>query len=480
MEEKTVGVFAIILGLGLLAAGVGMTVMAEALYGAAVGEVKITDAPGRVAPGETFAVDFVAKVYDSSYEGTYHIKAYPRGSPKEEFWQGEKDKYLMAQLLTGTMDVTAPSEGLWADYEDLGLRLAGNDGNGYYYLEGVNKVYIDVKPEKITHTLSISVDGQGSTSPSEGSHTYDDGSEVSVSASPAPGWDFDRWSGDASGTSPSVTVTMTSDKSVTAHFVESVAEYRLTTSVQPSGSGYVTPSSGTYSDGEEVTLEATAYSGYEFDHWSGDASGTANPTTVVMDSNRHIYANFVEVAPPKYALTAEVAQGQGTATPSSGVYEEGTSVEITADPAEGYAFERWGGDASGSENPKTITMNSDKDILVYFKEEAPEEVTLTLRSNPPGGGSITMLQSRQVSVEKGTVVSLQPFPNSSFEFSHWSGDVSGTDKLLRFVANEDSAIIANFKEIKTPWDILVDNLNLVMIILGTTIAVGGLVIVRSG
>jgi len=53
--------------------------------------------------------------------------------------------------------------------------------------------------------------------------------------------------------------------------VEAPTGYSLEVTVQPSGYGYVTvsPSKTKYSAGEQVTLTATPYSGYEFDHWEG-------------------------------------------------------------------------------------------------------------------------------------------------------------------------------------------------------------------
>jgi len=43
---------------------------------------------------------------------------------------------------------------------------------------------------------------------------------VTLNANPVSGWMFDHWSGDASGSNPSVTITMNSHKSVTAYFTE--------------------------------------------------------------------------------------------------------------------------------------------------------------------------------------------------------------------------------------------------------------------
>ena len=69
-----------------------------------------------------------------------------------------------------------------------------------------------------THTLSVSVtpSGAGSVSPSGGE--YESGVQVTLTASPASGYTFDYWSGSVSGTIPTVTVTMDSDKSLTANF----------------------------------------------------------------------------------------------------------------------------------------------------------------------------------------------------------------------------------------------------------------------
>lgn len=44
--------------------------------------------------------------------------------------------------------------------------------------------------------------------------------------------------------------------------------------------------------GESVTLTATPNSGYEFSSWSGDASGSTNPLTFTVTSDRTITANF--------------------------------------------------------------------------------------------------------------------------------------------------------------------------------------------
>jgi uncharacterized repeat protein (TIGR02543 family) len=55
------------------------------------------------------------------------------------------------------------------------------------------------------------------------------------------------------------------------------------------------PPGGVYDDGTVVTLTAVPDSGWQFDNWSGDLSGSANPTTITMDANKTVTANFSEV-----------------------------------------------------------------------------------------------------------------------------------------------------------------------------------------
>ena len=75
-------------------------------------------------------------------------------------------------------------------------------------------------PTATSHALTISVSGQGTTNPSVGTYEYDGDTEATITASPASGWKFDHWNGDASGSSPTIVITMDSDKDITAYFEE--------------------------------------------------------------------------------------------------------------------------------------------------------------------------------------------------------------------------------------------------------------------
>ncbi len=144
-------------------------------------------------------------------------------------------------------------------------------------------------------TTNVSPTGGGSVSPSGG--TYDPGVTVTLTATANSGYVFDYWSGSASGTSLTTTVVMDAHKSVTAHFTPVAQTYTLTTNVSPTGGGSVSPSGGEYDAGAQVSLSATANSGYVFDYWNGSASGTGANISVTMDADKNVVANFAAVGP---------------------------------------------------------------------------------------------------------------------------------------------------------------------------------------
>ncbi|MEO0224883.1 MAG: hypothetical protein ABIL76_07335, partial [candidate division WOR-3 bacterium] len=131
------------------------------------------------------------------------------------------------------------------------------------------------------------------------------------------------------------------------------------------------PSGGVYTAGTQVTLTATANTGYVFSNWSGDLTGTTNPAVITMDSNKTVTANFSQQQQTNYTLTVNVlpsGAGSVSLNPSGGVYAAGTTVILTAQPNSGYQFLNWTGDVTGTSNPTTVTMNSNKTVTANFEQ----------------------------------------------------------------------------------------------------------------
>lgn len=131
--------------------------------------------------------------------------------------------------------------------------------------------------------------------------------------------------------------------------------YALTTTATPSAGGTVSlsPAGGSYASGTTVTATATAASGYTFTGWSGSHTGTANPTTIVMDGNKSVTAIFTQDAPTPTSIWEQNGDniyynnsgnvGIGTSAPSTALTVNGEilarEVEVVSSIASDFVFE---------------------------------------------------------------------------------------------------------------------------------------------
>lgn len=194
------------------------------------------------------------------------------------------------------------------------------------------------------------------------------GDVVELTAVPNFGYKFDGWSGDATGTTNPISVTMDGDKNITANFSvdAAVVTYSLTANAT-NGSVTKSPDLADYADGAIVELAATPDFGYEFTGWSGDATGTDNPLTVSMDANKTITANFTML--PTYTLTINDAYGVVTKSPDLAQYPEGTEVTITSGQTRTYRFTDWSGDVVSADYQIVVPINANTSITANYEEK---------------------------------------------------------------------------------------------------------------
>jgi surface protein len=145
-------------------------------------------------------------------------------------------------------------------------------------------------------------------------------------------------------------------------------QYTLTVETSPSEGGTVSPASGSFDSGETVSLSATPASDHVFKNWSGAVSGSDNSITLTMDGDKTVTAVFEK---RQYPLTIDV-EGEGTVRESllaskTTDYASGSSVQLTPEPAEGWEFVEWTGDASGTESPLTISVDGETNITAVFR-----------------------------------------------------------------------------------------------------------------
>jgi hypothetical protein len=270
---------------------------------------------------------------------------------------------------------------------------------------------------------------------------------VRLTAQPAEGWIFDRWEGDLSGNTNPETIIVDSEKNVRAVFVQADPDqYTLQLTVQGEGTVTTDPSQDVYDSGEQVSLTASAASGWRFSGWQGDLTGNANPATLEMDSDKEVTAVFVEEDTEQFSLEITVeGEGSVSANPAKEEYDDGEQIILTASAAQGWRFSGWQGDLSGTDNPASLTMNSNKEVTAVFEEHEPD--IFSLQINTEGEGTVTTNPSGD-EFEEGTEVSLTASAASGWRFTGWRGDLSGTLNPATLMMDDDKEVTAVFEEME--------------------------------
>jgi len=112
-----------------------------------------------------------------------------------------------------------------------------------------------------------------------------------------PNWTFTWWSGDLTGSTNPTNITMNDSKNVTANFAPN-----RTLTMAVNGNGTTTPAVGShiYGNGMVVNISASPDPSWQFVNWTTAnmieiANATAASTTVIVDENKTVIANFAEI-----------------------------------------------------------------------------------------------------------------------------------------------------------------------------------------
>ena len=144
-----------------------------------------------------------------------------------------------------------------------------------------------------------------------------------------------------------------------------------------------------------------------------------------------------EVVGTFYTVTATA---MGEITGNDGQYTAGATATLTAVPAAGYKFVNWTvGEEPKTENPLTLTVNSDLTVTANFV--ALPQYTITATANDAAMGAVEGAGK----YTEGETVTLKAVANTGHEFVDWNN--GATEATLTFVATKDSAIVANFKKL---------------------------------
>lgn len=320
--------------------------------------------------------------------------------------------------------------------------VQGTNGGGY------DAFLVKILNTTQQNTLTVTKAGTGSgtviSSPAgvncgtDCSESYNTGTVVTLSATPATGSTFAGWSGSCTGTG-TCSVTMSAAKSVTATFTTTQTTYVLTVAKIGTGAGTVTSSpvgiscgtdcSESYSPGTVVTLTATPASGSTFAGWSGNCTGTS-ACSVTMSAAKNVTATF------NPAITASIAATDGTATEAGRTTGTFTFTRTGSTASALTIFYTIGGQATPGTDytalPSSVTIPAGATaatLVVTPVDDTVAELSEAVTINLVANAAYTLTPARGASViiqDNDTTVSIAATDATATEASRTTGTFTVT------------------------------------------------------
>ena len=306
-----------------------------------------------------------------------------------------------------------------------------------FTVTGNRTLVANFQAQSQSYTISVSANPTNGGTVTGGG-TYQQGQSCTVSATPATGYTFLRWTenGNQVSTNANYTFTVTGNRTLVAQFQQQT--YTISVSANPSNGGTVT-GGGSYHYGDNCTVIATPANGYTFLRWTENGTQVSNSAnyTFTVTGNRTLVAHF-QIQTFTVALTANPTDG-GVLT-GGGTYNYGQNVQIHATPNPGYNFVNW------MEDGVVVTTSSNYFIDVYTDRSFVanfelQTIEITTTVDPAEGGTATGAGIYNY----GDEVTITVETNEDWAFQNWTenGTVVAEDKTFTFIATANRNFIAN-------------------------------------
>ena len=336
-----------------------------------------------------------------------------------------------------------------------------------------------------TRQLRLSRTGNGSVSTSDGAcdvttddtcvHDYEDGTSVTLTASPEDGYQIQFW-GVSGCDADASTCTFTMDRNRTidvAFEAVAVTEHALNISRDANGTFSVVSRScpnatctATYTAGDTAVVIASPSAGYQVSAWTimpSDATCDASNTRceIPMDRERDLHIGFEAGSSTGTTRTLSVSRNDGGTFTVTGAscpgstcdvtYSDGATATITATPDAGYTVERWDGATScGTSTTCNVLMDADKTVSVVFAiSSGSGPYRLEVDRSSGGSYSITGYSCWWTpcvkTIAAGESVTITATPDSGYEVGGWTGAPEcGTDSVCTFTMSADRDVYLDF------------------------------------
>ncbi len=340
----------------------------------------------------------------------------------------------------------------WTD----GFVIVSTNASFDYTMPTSNKTLV-ANFAAIDYSVAVAINPLTSGTVTGEGTTYHVGDLVTLTATPAEGYEFVNWTdvnGEVSTMNPHIFSMPAANVNLTANFA--LVNYAVAASTLPVGAGTIT-GTGTYTFGQSVTLETTPNAGYTFVNWTVAGTEVATTTTYTFNMPSNDVTAVANYTANDYNVAVTIDPIATGTVSGTGVYHVGDEVTITATPEAGYTFVNWTNTVGvvSTANTLTFTMGAaNVDLTANF---AAIDYNVTLTANPVAGGNVTGTGTFNV----GNNVTVSATPNAGYIFENWSdanGVVSTSATYIFTMPASNVALTANFTAVDYSVSVTIDPL----------------------
>ncbi len=260
------------------------------------------------------------------------------------------------------------------------------------------------------------------------------GTTVKLTATPAEGYTLDYFTLDGARINGDTFIMPARNVEVSAVFTANAYSINV---VQPAN-GMVSASATSATAGTTVKLTANPAEGYTLDYFTLDGERINGNTFIMPARNVEVSAVFTTNA---YSITVVQPAG-GSVAASATSATAGTTVKLTANPAEGYTLDYFTLDGERI-NGDTFTMPArNVDVSAVFTANA-YSITVV----QPTGGTVS---ASKLSAFFGEAVELTAVPDEGYELSHYVVNGAANNGSSFTMPAHDVMVTAVFTKVAEP------------------------------
>ncbi|HEX2957737.1 MAG TPA: FISUMP domain-containing protein [Chitinispirillaceae bacterium] len=189
---------------------------------------------------------------------------------------------------------------------------------------------------------------------------------------------------------------------------------------------------------------STSYSSenalYRSVHWDLSTAIEAN-----RKCNKNYGFSIRLIKDPTFSISTSAINGSIKKSPDKPFYKNGEKVTLEAIPNNGFRFQCWNGDVSGSTSLLSVTMQKNLNLSAVFSH-GTIGYSLTVNSSKNG---VIKIDPLRPDYDSGEVVTLTAVPSNGYVFTKWSGDAIGIETVAKLNMDRNMNVTAHFAALCT-------------------------------